>query len=359
MDCRKIKKHLAQYIENDPNKEMPDIIKKHLASCDECRSEFASLKNYKKEIASLKKIKAPADFLQQLNARIEKKSIPSRITKLLFYPLIIKLPIEALGAAGIIFVFLFIVPGERINNNIQFVKSKSGYQKKTDTTADIRVAEAGKPTGKILRELNDQDNRQIPAIAARKSEIRWDETTETYEIALLLKREDKSIMLETDLEDTSRSAIPLKKSDVADLKDKENKMAELASGAAPDSDIALRQEKIISQPEKAKKSEKSAEVQTLSSNAAKTKAAGQNLSAAQTSSLNQIINFAESNKGKIISQELDEKGIQNVTIELPSGNKKQFLSGLNELGTVKKQSTNPEKKEKNRKVMFNIQIIQE
>jgi hypothetical protein len=353
MDCNKIKKYLDEYIENDLDKNISGIIKKHLSSCEKCTSEFAFQKNYRKEIDSLEKMKAPADFLQQLNARIDKRSKLYKISRTLFFPLRIKLPIEAIGAAaGIVLILLFIIPQKKTENNIHFANDEIEYQKKTDSSGDIRIAEAGKASGRISRELIDQNKPHSPVIASGKLIVR-DEITATYEIALLLNRND-SLAPEEDI--APRSAMPSKESAAADFKDN---TIDKISGAGPDKDLALEQESVVSIPDETKKSEKAAESRTLSTNIAKAKAERKNYSTAQINSFYQIKNFAESNNGKIISQKFDNKGIQNVTVELPSGNKKGFLSRLNELGMIKKQSIKPEKADKSSKIKLNIQIIQQ
>ncbi len=109
MDCHEVKKSLQEYMDNELNREMKNAIKLHLSSCDSCRSEYHDLVEYRNGMNSLGQVRAPDDFLSQIHERIEKPSLLSKIKQKLFFPLNIKLPLEAAGvlATVVIIVFLY------------------------------------------------------------------------------------------------------------------------------------------------------------------------------------------------------------------------------------------------------------
>lgn len=111
MDCREIKDLLDRYIDDDLTKDEALIVKKHLSSCKECGEEFALLKKYRAEMSALKPVKAPADFIKQLNDRIDNQSFLKKSVRYLFFPLKRKLLVEAAGLLAVaVLIALFVNP---------------------------------------------------------------------------------------------------------------------------------------------------------------------------------------------------------------------------------------------------------
>lgn len=84
------------------------MVKEHVSTCADCREELQFMKKFRKEISSLKPVRAPADFLDRLHERMGQGERNGVIQKL-FFPLKIKIPLEALGlaAAAAVIVLIF------------------------------------------------------------------------------------------------------------------------------------------------------------------------------------------------------------------------------------------------------------
>ena len=70
MRCRKIKKLLKQYIDNDLTSGEMQIVKGHLKECSTCRAELKSLSSIVKMIESLPEISPPPDFTEKVMSKI-------------------------------------------------------------------------------------------------------------------------------------------------------------------------------------------------------------------------------------------------------------------------------------------------
>jgi anti-sigma factor RsiW len=105
---------LADYIDGIlPPDEAADV-KEHLARCAACREEHRFMKAYRKETAAFPTVPVPGDFLEKIHARIDAPA-PRGLVRTLFFPLRIKLPLEAAGALAltVLAVFIFRPFGER------------------------------------------------------------------------------------------------------------------------------------------------------------------------------------------------------------------------------------------------------
>jgi hypothetical protein len=85
---------LAEYLEGSlPAGEMARV-KEHLRTCADCRDELQFLKKYMKKIETFPSLKAPDDFLDSIRRRIDEPERGSLVKKL-FFPMKIKIPLEA------------------------------------------------------------------------------------------------------------------------------------------------------------------------------------------------------------------------------------------------------------------------
>lgn len=98
MNCDELKTRLSEYVDDVLDPETRGLADEHLAECEVCRAELASLKALVHELRSMEPVEPPKDFLKQLHARIEDRSRFSRILKTLFVPMRIKIPLEFAGA---------------------------------------------------------------------------------------------------------------------------------------------------------------------------------------------------------------------------------------------------------------------
>jgi len=98
MTCSDIENRLPAYIEDLLSTEERRIITGHLASCPLCRRAFAGLKKAEQLVHNLEEVEPPPFFEQRIMSRVIEEAGRKRgILRRLFYPLHIKVPIQALA----------------------------------------------------------------------------------------------------------------------------------------------------------------------------------------------------------------------------------------------------------------------
>ena len=124
MDCKNIKEKLSAYIEGDISSEEKMLVDEHLRSCQKCNESLAELKKTVDYVRSLEDIEPPAWLLQKVMAGIKSGAKPGKgIWQKLFYPLHIKLPIEAVTAILIAVTAMYIF--KNIQPEMKFAKVPS------------------------------------------------------------------------------------------------------------------------------------------------------------------------------------------------------------------------------------------
>ena len=115
MECKDIQKRLSAYIEKAVSSKQKAAIDAHLKQCKRCRQELADLEKTIGYVKQLDEVEPPAWLAQRVMARVraEAEERPG-IVKRLFYPLHIKLPLEAIAvifvAVGAIYIFKTMQP---------------------------------------------------------------------------------------------------------------------------------------------------------------------------------------------------------------------------------------------------------
>jgi len=127
MNCQKIKKLLNPYIDNAVGVNIAQQVEEHLKSCPACNKEYQSLKEIITSLNSLSTQLAPADFTQNIMAKISQEEVQIQsswmdqlkrrisIPSLLFPRLFLSFPrkresifsFRLLGAAAAAAVFIF------------------------------------------------------------------------------------------------------------------------------------------------------------------------------------------------------------------------------------------------------------
>lgn len=98
MECRDIQKNLSAYLEGLLSPEEKKIVDRHLPSCAKCSASFNELKRAKELLKKLDEVEPPPWLAAKIMARVRKeKEQRASFFKKLFFPLHIKVPVQALG----------------------------------------------------------------------------------------------------------------------------------------------------------------------------------------------------------------------------------------------------------------------
>ncbi len=121
MECKGIKEELCAYLEGIVSPEEKRIIEEHLPSCPECRKNLADLKKAGELVKDLPEVEPPAWLTQKIMSRIKAEEEKKQgLWKKLFYPLHIKIPIQALATVFIaviaVYVFKAVEPEMKLDH---------------------------------------------------------------------------------------------------------------------------------------------------------------------------------------------------------------------------------------------------
>ena len=98
MTCNEIENRLPAYLEDILSPEEQKSIAGHLTSCPRCSRAFADLKKAEQLVHGLGEVEPPPFFEQRIMARVREEAGQKQgILRRLFYPLHIKVPIQALA----------------------------------------------------------------------------------------------------------------------------------------------------------------------------------------------------------------------------------------------------------------------
>jgi hypothetical protein len=175
MECDKIQEQLSAYIENTLSPAERQRLDEHLKSCPSCAASLSDLEKTLHYLQGLDEITPPAWLTQQVMSRVKTESERAQksLWKKLFYPLHIKLPLEAAGIVLIAITALFVF--KSIEPEIKTVMAPS-----KETVTEYGVREKDLPPA-----AEPQKSSQPPAVTRPKK----DETN----IVVTSPREGKSL----------------------------------------------------------------------------------------------------------------------------------------------------------------------
>ncbi len=97
MECGQIQKIIPAYLDGMDSPEERAFIEKHLTSCVPCRKALEEYQKARELVRGLDEVEPPPGFAQRIMAQVQEEGQKGGILKKLFYPLYIKVPIEAVA----------------------------------------------------------------------------------------------------------------------------------------------------------------------------------------------------------------------------------------------------------------------
>ena len=116
MDCKGIEEKLSAYIEGDLPVDEKSKIAEHLPSCARCSSILNELNKTVDCLGALDKIDSPPWFEQKIMQRIREEHGKQGLWRTFFYPLHVKIPVQALAAGLIIVLAVQVFRNRRTGN---------------------------------------------------------------------------------------------------------------------------------------------------------------------------------------------------------------------------------------------------
>ena len=127
MNCQDIQQKLSAYAEGIVSPEEKILIEEHLKSCLKCQESLADLRKTIDYVHRLEDVEPPTWLTQKVMAKIKAEAQPKKgIFQKLFYPLHIKLPIEAVAVIFIAVTALYIF--KSIQPEIKLAQAPSEHE---------------------------------------------------------------------------------------------------------------------------------------------------------------------------------------------------------------------------------------
>jgi Putative zinc-finger len=173
MDCAAILKRLSEYIDGTLDAQTRTWVEKHIAVCENCKQELASLRAVVEQLGALEPVEPPADFLEKIHERMEARSGFSKVFRKLFVPLHIKIPLELAAAATVSILVVLVLniqqPGIQMMKIPVAPTSQSMAKKsKEDFIKPAFKKEAGRPV-RVFEEAPAKLSDSEPVMLARRS----------------------------------------------------------------------------------------------------------------------------------------------------------------------------------------------
>lgn len=117
MECKEIKELLYEFVTNRLGKEDFQLVEEHLKTCQGCQKESKELKDTLLLLNGWKIPELSPDFrakvMNAIEGRVERKQVPllDRILNKIFRPYYLKLPLQGLAVAAMIFLAFTIYRG--------------------------------------------------------------------------------------------------------------------------------------------------------------------------------------------------------------------------------------------------------
>ena len=174
MECDKIHELMSAYLEKTLSPAERERMDEHLKSCPSCAGSLSDLEKTLHYLQGLDEITPPAWLTQQVMTRVKTESEHAQksLWKKLFYPLHIKLPIEAAGIVLIAITALYVF--QSIEPEIKTVMAPSEetvteYSVKGKDLSPATEAKKSSQQPAVTRSKKDEATAVVPSPQERKS----------------------------------------------------------------------------------------------------------------------------------------------------------------------------------------------
>ena len=173
MNCADILERLSEYIDGTLDVQTRTAVEKHIATCENCKQELASLRAVVDELGALDPVNPPADFLEKIHERLETRSGFNKILRKLFVPFHIKILLELAAAATVTMLVVLVLNIQQ--PEIQMMKTPAGTtsQRMDEKPKTDRIKPALKkqaePRATVLEEAPTKLSESEPVLRYQES----------------------------------------------------------------------------------------------------------------------------------------------------------------------------------------------
>ncbi len=160
MDCKTVREKLGEYMDGTAGPSDKAALDEHLSTCPKCSSALEELRKTVGRLGQLEDIEPPAWLTQTVMAKIREERQKTSLLRRLFYPLRVKVPIQAAATVLIAVVTLYIF--RTMQNEVVTVGTMPG---RDDVVTAEKGKDAGLPTTPEVQRppLKPEDARRAPS----------------------------------------------------------------------------------------------------------------------------------------------------------------------------------------------------
>jgi Predicted integral membrane protein (DUF2275)/Putative zinc-finger len=180
MNCEEIQKYLSGFLDKSLDVERSQEIGDHLAACSLCSEEMASLAECRRLVSTLPEVEPPVGFTTRVMAHVREAARKPSLWEGLFFPLQIKIPLQATAVVLIAVCAAYIYQKEPLQRVVTVQPERSfGKPGETDKlapsvaqapTADSRTTEITEETKLRVQEFKDSVQRKEPQSPSKPEE---------------------------------------------------------------------------------------------------------------------------------------------------------------------------------------------
>ena len=166
INCARCNEQLSAYIDGIVTAEEKKLIEEHLSMCEHCSLALSELKKTQETLRNLEEVEPPPWFTQKIMNRVRKEAESKKgLLQRLFYPLHIKIPMEALATCLVVILALFIYKNTEPERKAihQSEETITAFSREQTQKQDSKVSSAPKePEGKtdgMLKENHEQQRK--------------------------------------------------------------------------------------------------------------------------------------------------------------------------------------------------------
>jgi len=153
MECKGIREILSAYLEGIASLEEKRLIEEHLRSCQRCSTALEDLRKTGELLKGMEEVEVPPWFKQKVLSRVRAEEESKRsILQKLFYPLHVKVPIQALATVLIVVLVVYVFKSVEP----EMKKSIQSPSTVEEVTSEDEVSKQGQESNRPLARPNDQ-----------------------------------------------------------------------------------------------------------------------------------------------------------------------------------------------------------
>jgi hypothetical protein len=169
--CAHCKEQLSTYLDGITTAEEKKLIEEHLSTCKHCSLSLSELTKTQETLHNLEEVEPPPWFTQKIMNRVREEAEPKKgLLQRLFYPLHIKIPVEALATCLVVVLALFVYKNTEPEMKVLHEPEKTvtvspqETQKQDERALSIPEKLGGKSGGMLKEDKEQQKNSIAPSV---------------------------------------------------------------------------------------------------------------------------------------------------------------------------------------------------